>query len=677
MKGKRLNCGLSLLAAGILSVALFGGCNGGADSSSGGDSTPKSEYLLNGFNNYDDLYAVKPIGVMPSDTFKMDINKDTEFLKVGAGSLRYENVHGSYHEAFMLFENSVAAEIDARKISSVSVDVFNANERVVGVSLLMKTHDGSTMFAEQATLSAGEWTTVVIDLTGYSYAQKGFAEGVSLRFDVDSPAVFYADDLVARMGADDLPPVDINELMDDLVLPLGVTKIAEENLDEHVAFVEKVFYAQRLYGENGNSSKISQTNRAKLNECVAMVEDFGALCDARTQFVSKWVYGGAITALASTDEEYGAVWSVNIPRIKNEQSISHSAISVDGYGKVVFWLYNPMDVNLKMNVHGGWFSWNVHQTQLPAKEWTKIELNARYFEYDVKGQVFFVIYGAGQIEGEFKMTSFYGVSAEIVATPVSEMIEFLPTVAELTVTDKTAVMSAWSAYENLSSSAKLAVEGVEKLSDSIKKIDALELENVLSKIAALPEAGDITAAHKEAVMEAKGYYDILSDGAKENVPDDAVAKLTACYEALSLLPDAPDGVLLGASVASNLLSGRDTGNGGTVGTAVDSTYGSVWTLRVASGTQSDFHAKSLDVTGYETVEFYIYNPTSAEVLLVLYTNSWGEQKTFKMAAGEWTKISVPTAVYGGSFFFIINTNASDGEWRITSFVGVNATKNQE
>ena len=136
-------------------------------------------------------------------------------------------------------------------------------------------------------------------------------------------------------------------------------------------------------------------------------------------------------------------------------------------------------------------------------------------------------------------------------------------------------------------------------------------------------------------------------------------------------PEAPtSNVLLDAGEASNLLSGRDTGNGGVVGTAVDETYGNVWTINVANGSQSDFHAKSLDVTGYDTVEFYVYNPTSVQVLLVLYTVNWGSQKAVAMEANGWTKISVPTATYGGTFFCIINTNAADGEWKVTSFVGV-------
>ena len=863
---KLLSCALCLGA-----ICFVGGC-AADDVSSSTETTEKSEYLVSGFNSMDDLYAIKPIGVLPTDAFVMDIADQADFVAEGAGSLKYENVQGAYHEAFLLFENTAAADIDAQKISTVSVEVYNANEDAVGFSLLMKTYDGSTLFAQQASIEGGQWATVSMDLTEYSYAQKAYIAGVALRFDVDSPKTFYVDNLVAKMGAEDLPPVDLDGLLTSLAMPAGVEKITEENFDRHVAFVEKVFYAKRLYDER-NGAGVSAENLAKLNACLAAVEDFGVLYDARTEFVSRGYYGSNPTVLAGEDATYGGVWLMNIPKTR-EQGIKHNAISVDGYGKVVCWLYNPMDVELAASFHGGWFSWNLKKVQLPAKSWTKVELNARYFEYDFRGQVFFVISGAESIEGEFKLTSFFGVSAETVAKDVKDSIAALPAPTELKQEDKAAVLAAKAAYEDLSSSAKGAVENAEKLHDCVEGIYELESAPVAAMIDALPTVDALSAKDKDAVRAAKAAYDGLSQEGKERISAEQKEKLNALTEALTTvfiidelnsLPEAnavsipkditriedihaeyaaltqadkkkipteltdklaacvkaiegfatvfdartntgassttanaqsdenygnvfrldvvaashgqadffpqvnfsgyervffyvynpgvaganlvwytgswaneagnwvalkanawtkievgayysennafylidkltggatydgwlitsfygangdavaPDGVtpvdpeaptsnvLLDAGEASNLLSGRDTGNGGVVGTAVDETYGNVWTINVANGSQSDFHAKSLDVTGYDTVEFYVYNPTSVQVLLVLYTVNWGSQKAVAMEANGWTKISVPTATYGGTFFCIINTNAADGEWKVTSFVGV-------
>lgn len=287
-----------------------------SDSSSSDSSVEASEYLINGFNCMDDLYAVKPIGVEPTDAFVMDVNTRPEFVSEGKGSLVYQNVAGAYHEVFLLFENTAAADMDTQKISAVSVDVYNPNAETVGFSLLMKTYDGSTLFVEQANIAPNTWTTVRIDLTGYSYAQKEYIDGVSMRFDVDSPNTFYVDKIHAEMGATDLPPVDLNAVLQTISVPQGVERITEENFGEHVAFVEKVFYAKRLYDED--ASGVSAENSKKLNDCLALMTDFAVLYDARTDFVYKGHYGSNLTVLSSEDTTYGAVWSISVPKTKKE-----------------------------------------------------------------------------------------------------------------------------------------------------------------------------------------------------------------------------------------------------------------------------------------------------------------------------------------------------------------------
>ena len=877
-KNKRLLHTLLSCALGFSAICLAVGCGASSEnstSSTGQDAVEKSEYLISGFNTMDDLYAIKPIGVLPTDAFVMDINAQADYLLEGKGSLKYENVQGAYHEAFLLFENTAAADMNAQKISTVSVDVYNPNTGEVNFALLMKTYDGSTLFAQQASIAAGQWTTVSIDLTEYSYAQKDYIKGVSLRFDVDRPSTFYVDNIVAKMGAEDLPPVDLNEMISSLSAPENVEKITEQNVDNHVAFVEKVFYAKRLYDE-GAANGVSAENVAKLNAYLGLVEDFGVLYDARTDFISRGYYGNSLTVLAAEDAKYGGVWSINVPKT-GEQGVKHNAIQVDGYGKVIYWLYNPTDVDLQANFHGGWNSWGLKKATLLAKSWTKIELNARYFEYDFKGQVFFVISGADKIEGEFKMTSFFGVSAELVAQDVIDKIAALPALDSLTQDDKNAVLAAKAAYDDLSSSAKSAVENLDKLNDCEEKIYALEAEPVIWMIDELPALADLTSQHKDAVLAAKAAYDSLSDKAKAklsaqqaqkikdlaekmstvfisdaikalpeadavSIPKDitTIESLKAEYDALSQTdkakisadlteklqacvtaiqdfttlfdarterlyantntganstttsaqtdetygnvfrldvvaashgqadffpkvsfngyervffyiynpgveganlvwytsnwkneqgnwtslaanawtkievgayysennafylidklvggarydgwlitsfygangeavvpdvenPDEPTGnVLLNASNADLLLSGRDTGNRGVVGTAVDETHGDVWTINIASGNQGDFHAKSLNIKDYKYVTFYIYNPANVDVILVCYQVNWSHVSNTIMKAQSWTAVTIDTSKSGADFFFILNTNATDGEWKVTSFIG--------
>ena len=737
---KKNNRWLQILLSGSMCIGVMcfaGGCkfSQGDSNSSSSEETPieKSEYLISGFNSIDDLYAVKPIGVLPTDAFIMDINSQSDLVSEGKGSLKYENAQGSYHEAFLLFENSYAPEINAQKISTVSVDVYNPNAETVGFSLLMKTYDGSTLFAEQTSIAAGQWTTVSIDLTEYSYAQKDYIKGIALRFDVDTPNTFYVDNIVAKMGAEDLPPVDLNDVLNSLTAPEGVDKITEENLDNHVAFVEKVFYAKRLY--DAETSGVSSENVAKLNACLAMVEDFGILYDARTDFISRGYYGSSPTVLAAEDATYGGVWSINIPKT-SEQGLKHNAISVDGYGKVVYWLYNPMDVELSAGFHGGWNSWNLKKVQLPAKTWTKIELNARYFEYDFKGQVFFVISGAASLEGEFKMTSFFGVAAEVVAKEVNDMITALPTLDALTYEDKTAVMAAKAAYEDLSSSTKAAIVDIDKLTDSEAKIYELEAAPIVTMIDALPTADVLTSKDKEAVMAAKAAYSLLSVEAKAKVETAKLEKLNACYSILSsviveekiavlpsveefaqgdgakyiyLINDAKaeyDGMTeedkakvdfaaveklttLAKAIENYKIvfeAGKDTltkdGNGmdwtGTITTAADETYGEVYLLDVQSllAVDFDFHAKNMNTEGMSKVFFYVYNPAEKDYRVVTYAADWQTSQITTLTAGEWTKVEVSVADFykkGGVFYVVVTGADIVSGWKVTSFYGTYMT----
>ncbi len=136
-------------------------------------------------------------------------------------------------------------------------------------------------------------------------------------------------------------------------------------------------------------------------------------------------------------------------------------------------------------------------------------------------------------------------------------------------------------------------------------------------------------------------------------------------------------VLLNADSADKLASGRDTGNGATIGVAADETYGSVWTLSGTNAANTDFHAtNALNVTNYKTVSFKIYNPTSTDIVLVLYgpDGKWTNSKRITAKAQSWTDIEVDTSIYGGNFFFIIDSaNWINGTWKITSFVGVKSS----
>ena len=116
---------------GVAALLAASACGGDDQASSSNIPEEKSEYLVNGFNSLDDLYATKFIGVLPTDTMRMHINGMKEFISEGQGSLIYENLQGSYHEAFMLFENSSAPEIDAFVLIKFPINPAVANAETI------------------------------------------------------------------------------------------------------------------------------------------------------------------------------------------------------------------------------------------------------------------------------------------------------------------------------------------------------------------------------------------------------------------------------------------------------------------------------------------------------------------------------------------------------------------
>ena len=192
---------------------------------------------------------------------------------------------------------------------------------------------------------------------------------------------------------------------------------------------------------------------------------------------------------------------------------------------------------------------------------------------------------------------------------------------------------------------------------------AEEVSGLISVLPEVNELTDVTAKLLDGITSAQAAYAALSEEDKAKVV--GYTKLTALMDATANYK-----VLLAADEASKLTSGRDTGNPATVGTAVDATYGNVWTLNAAADS-SDFHANvNVDTTGYDNIEFYIYNPASENVTVVWYNSSWANLANITAVASSWTKVSLLTANFAGTFFVIAN-HANVGEWKVSSFVGVN------
>ena len=224
-----------------------------------------------------------------------------------------------------------------------------------------------------------------------------------------------------------------------------------------------------------------------------------------------------------------------------------------------------------------------------------------------------------------------------------------------------------NAYTTAQTEVKEAVTNYAKLEALNTKV--AEFNPLVAKelIAALPDPDKVPGTETALkILSVMSFYDSLTAAEKALVDNSETLELyaekVAKYKKLLSAVISPNGIL----------SGRDTGNRGEVGTILNDLFGYVWTLNVTNSANGDFHAAKIDTTDCLNVAFAVYNPTSVDIGLVCYTASWGSGKVIATAKSkEWTTVYVDVSVYGSDFFIIINdAKCNEGTWFITDFVGI-------
>ena len=124
----------------------------------------------------------------------------------------------------------------------------------------------------------------------------------------------------------------------------------------------------------------------------------------------------------------------------------------------------------------------------------------------------------------------------LAAAEASNVINALPSAADITTANKEAVEAARKAYDDLTDAqeAYVSADTLKKLTDAEDALAAAEASNVIN---VLPSAADITIANKEAVEAARKAYDDLTDAQEAYVSTDTLKKLTDAEEALKELTD--------------------------------------------------------------------------------------------------------------------------------------------
>lgn len=123
--------------------------------------------------------------------------------------------------------------------------------------------------------------------------------------------------------------------------------------------------------------------------------------------------------------------------------------------------------------------------------------------------------------------------------PVEAKITALPATDALTLDGETAVNEAKAAYDALTDSRKelVSAELVTKLNAALDKIEQLYIAPVVDAITALPALADVTLTNRTAIEAAATAYEALSAARKEEVGSELAAKLTGLNEELDRLDE--------------------------------------------------------------------------------------------------------------------------------------------
>jgi len=482
--------------------------------------------LLNGMDNMEDLYAVKPMDVTRNDAYVMTLNTDPAYTKAGEGSFRYTFVSGSSHAFLQQLARSYHAKADVKTLKAVSVEVYCDSDTAQSVTLSVTTAGGAALFSRTVTVAPRQWTTVSVDgLENYSYQKKSAIGGVSFRFDVESAVTMYVDEMRFELGATDLPPVDFNAYVASIASMAPDAPLTKATFGDHVAFVDAVCYARSLYAAMSDKSQASASSVAALERYTALLGGYETIYSPRVSgdVMDRWSYGAALTVSVGEDPAYGAVYEVAVnARNTGEQSFRYTGLDVSHTGEIIFYVYNPTDSELKLDVHGGWNTWLAHTCQLPPKTWTAVTVNAATVENDMAGSFFVVIsrQGKAPFEGVFRFTALYGVPGDIAAGDVIAAIAALPGKADITLAHKNEVLRVRAAYDELSRVARASVSNYARLTEAenrIAEIEAADFDAAVQNFLSLSVSGENAKDLYLRMLDLQNAYDALSELAAPRV----------------------------------------------------------------------------------------------------------------------------------------------------------------
>ena len=364
----------------------------------------EGKMLINGFDNLDELYAIKWINVAIGRSGKLDIHTDADMVQDGEGCLRF-NVKNTdtYPELHIKTQNTHVPDMDITRIKTYSVWIYNASETEVVASLNLMQKGNTHLLSQEFILPAQQWTECVMYVNGVvtKYAAPSVT-GFSVQFHVEvvsdatddsklKEATFYLDNMQVEFGnaitKEDRAYIESIETIIAEIdeLPLDITSKDEAKLSElydaynNLPDVYKAAISNYDLLKTAINGIVSARDRVEANKETAELERNVFYFDkfyGATQLInsqnSKCVFGYSKDFKYGDEEGSTRIGFVN--EIWNYVTIS-TTTDLHDYDYVRYAMYNDGEEKAVWLNAGGW---NCRAQLLPG-EWHEFEIPTKYF----------------------------------------------------------------------------------------------------------------------------------------------------------------------------------------------------------------------------------------------------------------------------------------------------------
>ncbi len=295
-------------------------------------------------------------------------------------------------------------------------------------------------------------------------------------------------------------------------------------MPDDIRLAASIYQAKDNYDTLTSAAKayITGEQLAKLNACMAAIDGYKVVVNALTDEMSVGTPDAPCQGVLNRtdDAQAGPVFGLNITAAGTGAYAGGFQVNKDmsAESNMTFSIYNPFDSNRTMWLYAD-PSWKDLGAQDLVPGWNKIEIPNNI---SVEKYVFGLFPGGTDVVGDWKITSFYALSDEVVmqmdAAAVELTIQALTDAETLTIDDKDAVNAAKAAYDALSDGAKALVSQAskDKLTACVAKIAELE------EAANQPEE---TTGIVVAYTQNPGHFDYYSDATNSAYADGQLADI--------------------------------------------------------------------------------------------------------------------------------------------------------